>query len=439
MTPTLGLAPVREQLANGVTLIVKQTPTQPAVTISAAMSTGSLCDPLGAEGTAHLLARVLDRGAGARTGDEVADVLDLHGVSPSITVSRHTTTVTCDCLAEDVETMLELVVDMLRAPACSDADTEICRGQLLTRLRQDEDSPATRALEAVMPLLYGEDHPYGRRPKGSPATVQSIDRTQLLEFHAARFPPDRLTVVLVGDISVSGAVAALTRASGAWRGGADPLMSAAHELMIERLASGEPWSRLPPPVAGSRHRLVIPMPAKAQADIVYGFTTIVRSDPAFYAYWVMNNVLGQFGIGGRLGRSIREQQGMAYYAGSMFEAGHIAGPLLVRAGVNAGNVDRVLESIEAEVVGMARDGATDDEVTSAKRYLVGSIPRSLETNAGIARFLQTTEQFGLGLDHDRTLPGLVDAVTVEAVADAARRTLRPEQAAIVIAGPYEES
>ena len=87
MTPTLGLASVREQLANGITLIVKQTPTQPAVTSSAAMSTGSLCAPLGGEGTAPRLARVLDRGAGTRTGDEVADVLDLHGVSPSITVS----------------------------------------------------------------------------------------------------------------------------------------------------------------------------------------------------------------------------------------------------------------------------------------------------------------------------------------------------------------
>jgi len=104
----------------------------------------------------------------------------------------------------------------------------------------------------------------------------------------------------------------------------------------------------------------------------------------FYAYWVMNNVLGQYGIGGRLGRSIRERQGMAYCAGSMFEAGHIAGPLLVRAGVNADNVDRALDSIETEVADMARDGATDDEVSNAKRYLVGSIPRSLETNAGIA-------------------------------------------------------
>ena len=130
---------------------------------------------------------------------------------------------------------------------------------------------------------------------------------------------------------------------------------------------------------------------------------------------------------------------MAYCAGSMFEAGHIAGPLLVRAGVNADNVDRALDSIETEVADMARDGATDDEVSNAKRYLVGSIQRSLETNAGIARFLQTTEQFGLGLDHDRARPGLVDAVSVETVADAARQTLRPEPAAIVIAGPYEGS
>ena len=49
------------------------------------------------------------------------------------------------------------------------------------------------------------------------------------------------------------------------------------------------------------------------------------------------------------------------------------------------------------------------------------------------------DDFKQFIDHNRTLSGLVDAVTVEAVADAARRTLRPEQAAIVIAGPYEES
>ena len=123
----------------------------------------------------------------------------------------------------------------------------------------------------------------------------------------------------------------------------------------------------------------------------------------------------------------------------MLEASYIAGPLLVRAGVSADNVDRAIASIDTEVAGMASDGVTDDELTSAKRYLVGSMPRVLETNAGIARFLQTAEQFDLGLDYDTRLPDYVEAVTAGDVAEAARRTLVPEHAAIVIAGPYQES
>lgn len=416
-----GLAPVRERLANGLTLLVKETRAQPAVTISATVSVGSAADPPGCEGTAHLLSRLLDRGAGTRTADEIADLLDQRGVSPAIGVTRHATTVTCDCLADDVHEVLAVVCDMVRAPRCPGEEIRIRRGQLVTQLRQDEDSPATRALEAAMTLLYGETHPYGRRPKGSVETVQGLDRDQLLDFHATYFAPDRLTLVLVGDIAASDARTAVARACGEWSGRGGPVPS------------------LPPPPAPARRRVVIPLRAKAQADIVYGFTTIPRVDPAFHAYWVMNNVLGQYGIGGRLGRSIRERQGMAYYAGSMFEASHIAGPLLVRAGVNADNVDRAIASIDAEVDGFAQTGATDVELANAKQYLMGSIPRSLETNAGIARFLQNAEQFDLGLDYDRQLPGLVEAVTAGHVADAARRTLVTDHAGIAIAGPYEAS
>jgi predicted Zn-dependent peptidase len=214
MTTVSGLAPARERLPNGVTVLVKETATQPAVTISAMMSAGSICDPPDREGTAHLLSQLLDRGAGSRTADEIADLLDLGGVSPVIAVTRHATTVTCDCLAEDVDRVLELVCDMLRAPTCPEEEIRIRRGQLLTQLRQDEDNPASRAIEAAMPLLYGAAHPYGRRPKGSAGTVEAIDRRQLLDFHAAHFAPDRLTLVLVGAIGVSAAVGAVTRVCG---------------------------------------------------------------------------------------------------------------------------------------------------------------------------------------------------------------------------------
>ena len=174
---------------------------------------------------------------------------------------------------------------------------------------------------------------------------------------------------------------------------------------------------------------------KSQADIAYGFTTITRGDPRYYAFTLMNNALGQYSLGGRLGDSIRERQGMAYYAFSAFDANVVEGPLIIRAGVNPANVDRAVASIDQEITRIARDGLTTDELSDCKRYLIGSMPRMLETNAAIARFLLTAEFFGLGTDHDLRLPALLEAVTLDEV-NAAAGTLSPDRAALVIAGPY---
>jgi zinc protease len=149
----------------------------------------------------------------------------------------------------------------------------------------------------------------------------------------------------------------------------------------------------------------------------------------------MNNVLGQYSLGGRLGDSIRERQGMAYYAFSAFDGTVVESPLIIRAGVNPANVERAIASIDHEVDKIAREGLTADELADSKRYLIGSLPRMLETNASMARFLQMAEFFGLGMDYDVRLPALLERVTLDE-ANAAAATLSPDRAALVVAGPY---
>ena len=149
----------------------------------------------------------------------------------------------------------------------------------------------------------------------------------------------------------------------------------------------------------------------------------------------MNNILGQFGLGGRLAENIRERQGMAYYAFSSFDPSLGPGPLVIRAGVNPANVERAVAAIDAEVGALGRDGATERELLETRQYLIGSIPRMLETNQSIATFLQTAEFFGLGLDYDRRLPALLRAVTLEDVNAAAASVLDPARASIATAGP----
>jgi len=178
---------------------------------------------------------------------------------------------------------------------------------------------------------------------------------------------------------------------------------------------------------------------KAQADIAYGFTTIRRADPAYEALRLMNNVLGQYSLGGRLGDNIRERQGMAYYVSSSVDPNVVEGPFAIRAGVSAANVDRAVAAIDEELARLVADGVTEKELNESRTYLIGSLPRALETNAAIATFLQTSEFFGLGVDYDVRLPGLLRAVTLDEVNAVARRVIDPARAAVVIAGPYQDT
>jgi zinc protease len=150
----------------------------------------------------------------------------------------------------------------------------------------------------------------------------------------------------------------------------------------------------------------------------------------------MNNVFGQYSLGGRLGDSIRERQGMAYYVSSSLDANVAEGPLVIRAGVSPANVDRAVASIDEEVAKLAADGVTQQELDDSRQFLIGSIPRALETNAAIASFLQTEEFFGLGLDYDARLPELLRGVTLDEANAAARDAVAVDRATVVIAGPY---
>jgi zinc protease len=129
---------------------------------------------------------------------------------------------------------------------------------------------------------------------------------------------------------------------------------------------------------------------------------------------------------------------MAYYVSSALDANVIEGPLVIRAGVSPANVDRAIASIDEEIVRMIREGLTPKELDESRRYLIGSIPRALETNAAIANFLQIEEFFGLGLDYDVRLPQLLGAVTLDDANAAARRAVNPDRATVVIAGPYDQ-
>lgn len=416
------LSPSRTVLESGVVVTAKETRKTRAVTINLAMRAGSICDPADLAGATFLLSKVIDRGTMRRSAADIAEALENRGIALSIGVNRHQVTVVCTCLSEDFEPVLAILGEVLVEPAFPADELSIKKGEAITAIAQDDDSPYVKALHGLLVLLYGAAHPYGRPPKGTAESVGRVTRDHLATLHRERFAPAELSAVVVGDVAPARVVDIAGRVFAGWN--------------VPRPA---PIALASPEPAAARRRTVLPMMNKSQADVAYGFTAIRRSDPAYHACSLMNNILGQYAMGGRLGDSIRERQGMAYYVSSALEAGLIEGPLMIRAGVSPANVDRAIQSIDDELRRIRAEGVTAQELQESRQYLVGSMPRALETNAGIAGFLQNAELFGLGLDYDVRMGELLGAVTIDDVHAAAVRLLDPDRASIVVTGPYSDA
>ena len=433
------LNPRRVVLDNGVTIIAKSNHTTPAVSTLIGVRTGAYADPLDRDGTAALCARVLDRGTVTRSAEAIADDLDGRGASLSVAAGRHQMAVAATCLAEDFLDVLSLAADIARHPRFADDEIATRRENLISSIRQAEDDPASMAGDAFMHALYGA-HSYARQVRGTIQGIEAIRRQDLVRFHQKGFDPSAITVIVVGDVEEAAALDAVSKLFGDWvsQAKATPASAGASTSATAPADTSVRHGVAVPDAANPLQRKLVsvPMMNKAQADVVYGFVGIRRSDPDYTAMSVMNNALGQYAIGGRLGDSIRERQGMAYYVFSSLDATFGPGPFSIRAGVSAANVDKTIASIDTELATLLEKGFTQQEIDESKSYMIGSIPRQLETNAAIASFLLTVDAFDLGLDYDARLPGLIGAVTKGAADAAARRLLDPARAVVAVAGPW---
>lgn len=419
-------APSRWVMDSGLTVLTQRKPSTEAVSIGLSFPAGASFDPAESEGLATLVARGLTRGTAARTKLQIGEILDDRGAHLAGTAGRHTAGLGARCRLADFETILGLISECARESVFPDAEVDRIRGDRLTSLREDEDDPATVVGNVVRELIYPEGHPYARRLRGTVASVSGVDAGQLRRFHEQHYGLASASLVIVGDLEPA------------------QVLETVHEAFATSGDSGDRASGYRdamPSIADAPRpdrvrRRVVELADKAQVDIALGNPGLRRTDPRYYAAAVLNMVLGRFAMGGRLGRSVREEQGMAYYTYSLFDGSLGPGPFLVRAGVQARHVEPAIRSILAEIERIRREPVAAEELGDAKAAMVRSLPRMLESNEGIASVLHQIEMFDLGLDYLERYPGLIEAVDAETVRDAAVELLDPERYGLAIAGPY---
>lgn len=406
----------RVVLTNGMTVLVRENHSAPVVVVEGYIPAGALHETADKAGLSSFVASMLTRGSTHYDFDHFNETIESIGASLGAGSSDHYTSFSSTSLAEDFPTIIEVLADVLQRPQFPQVHIDRVRQQKLVRLQERAQDTNQMAGQRFYEAIYG-DHPYGRSTSGYLETVAQISQTDLAQFHAHYYTPQEAIMAVVGDVDTEAVLDLIHTHFGGWQG----------------IVPNKQAPPFPPPKAGQR--INHPIPGKVQADITLGVLAIPRHHPDFYAVRVANNILGQFGMMGRLGERVREEQGLAYYSYSSFDAELHNGVWLAQAGINPANVEQAIQSILTEFERLASAPVTAEELADSQAYMTGVVPLTLETNSGVASTLLNIEWFGLGLDYLEHYTGLIYGVTQEDVQRVAARYLRADACTVVVAGP----
>jgi len=411
----------RFALDNGISVIVQENHANPTVALRASVPAGSLAEPRDRPGLAGFTASMLSRGTEQRSALGFATALEDVGASLGAGADTLVTTITGHALTRDFDLVLDLFTEMLRRPAFPSADLERLKGEALAGIAQSKTSPDRVAGRAFERAVYPPGHPL--RPETfeeSETAVAALTRDDLVAFHRRQYGPDRMIVVVAGDVAPEQVREALQKRLGDWPRNPETQPIVPPDLPLQ-----------PAPVS-----VEIPIADRTQTAVVWGHAGgLRRKDPDFYPTQVMSLILGGGALTSRLGTSIRDDQGLAYSVYAYFDASLFPGPFRAGVGTNPTNARKAVAALETEIQRIRREGVTPREVDEAVAYLTGRFPLRLETNGGVAEILWAMEFFNLGADYIDRYAGYYRAVTVPQVNEAARAHLHPDRATVVVAGP----
>ncbi|QPC88618.1 insulinase family protein [Mesorhizobium sp. NBSH29] len=386
----------------------------PIVAFRFAFAGGTSQDPVGKDGLSNLMTGLFDEGAGDMDSDAFQEKLDDAGAEMGFNAVRDATYGSMRMLADQKDEALDLLRLAIEEPRFDQAPIDRIRSQILSGVIAKAKDPNTIAGFAWSEALYG-DHAYARRDDGTEETLPKLTAADLHALHKAQFSRGNLIVGVVGAIDAETLKRDLDKVFGS-------LPEQATQTPVVDVA----------PKLSQEIRIPYDLP---QTTLQLAYPGLERTDPEFFAAFLMNHILGGGTFSSRLFDEVREKRGLAYGVDSSLMNRKHTNALVISTATRSDRADETLDIIRAEVGRMADGGVTDKELEDAKKYLIGSYAISnLNSSSSIASTLVELQINDLGKDYLERREALIQAVTKDEVQKAATRLLRTEPA-ILIVGP----
>ena len=410
----------RSTLANGMRVWTIPHRALPVVSIAVLINAGSASDPVDQPGLLGLMADLMDEGAGGRDSIALAEALSDLGGTLETSAGADTMSVSLWTLARHLKPALRILADVVARPDLNEHDLTRVRELRLSRLQQLRRSAASAA-ERVFARAVFRNHGYGHSSLGTSASISAISIEDIRLHYRRVVTPERVTIVVAGDVSHGAVVDAATDGFGAWELPAFDVESATD-------APGYGFEQ------SHRRILFVERPEASQSEIRVGHLGVPRFTPDYHTLLLLNAGLGG-SFSGRLNLRLRQQLGYTYGARSSFdmdrEAGTFACESSVQGDKTAASVREFVKILEEIRTDRPLDAA---ELELARGTLTRGYARHFETPRQLAGAVAQTRIFGLPDDAFEQFVPKVNAVTPADLAEAARARLHPDRLITVVVG-----
>lgn len=395
----LKLPPFKKvKLKNGLTLLLMEQHKVPIISLNFIVKAGSVSDPPGKDGVASITAGLLRKGTKTRSADQISSELDFVGGILDASAAPDYTSGVAEFVKKDINAGLSLLSDMLLNPTFP--QDEVTK---LLKQRADEIKAAKDQAQAVIgnyfnAYLFG-NHPYARPTSGDEKTIAAITRDDVQKFYRSYYAPSSTIVAAVGDFNTAEMERMLEDKFGAWNGASTPA------------------TNVPDPTQfGGKKLLLIDKPDSTQTFYQIGNIGISRTNPDRVYIQVVNTLFG-----GRftsmLNTELRIKTGLTYGARSIFSQRKARGPFVISSFTRNETTEKAIDMTLDILKRLHEKGISEEELKSAKTYLKGQFPPTIETSDQLASLLVQLEFYGLDEGEVNNYYSKIDSMTM---ADAQR-------------------
>jgi zinc protease len=366
-----------------------------------------------------MTARGLLHGTTRHTAQQMSQALDFLGASLSSSSSNDYTSVGFKVLKKDLIQGFSLFMDAVTQPIFPEEEFRREIQRTLGVIKSEEEDPGDLSEREFEKALFAGTV-YGHPVVGTEESLTGLKRNDLVSFHNTYIRPGNAILVIVGDVTPDEIKKNLISRL---------------EIWSAQAASQAPYEQSP--VSGVK--VLTTDRSITQANIVLGNVGPKRNNPDFFSMVVMNYILGGGGFSSRLFTEIRAKRGFAYSVHSAFDFKKYAGSFSVTLQTKNASAREAVSIVLDEIKKMQAGPVTDQELEGARKYLTGSFPLRLDTQAKLAGFLAQVEFYGLGIDYADNYASRIRAVIKEDVQRVAVKYLSPDSYILVVVGNLKEA